>query len=111
MQVSDLARYVGQSVEAQLPQRDERAVCTEKEETQTGAVHCQLFDIGLLKGQVPQDDGYLQNALTLHIRDAHIPLWVKQHRLHGILLHAIWRKQNTRKALVGLNSVSSDGEA
>lgn len=89
---SDLACHVGQRVEAQLPQRDERAVCTEEEEAQTCAVRCQLFDIGLLKGQVPQDDGYLQYTLTLHVRDAHIPLRVKQHSLNSALLRAIWRE-------------------
>lgn len=89
---SDLARYIGQCVETQLPQRDEHAVCTEKEEAQTCTVHCQLFDIGLLEGQVPQDNGYLQYTLTLHVRDAHIPLRVKQRSLHSTLLRTIWRK-------------------
>lgn len=89
---SDLACYVGQSVEAQLPQRDESAVCTEEEETQTCAVHRQLLDVGLLEGQVPKDDGDLQDALPLHIRDAHVSVRVKQQSLHDSLLRAIWRE-------------------
>lgn len=95
---TDLSCYVGQGVEAQLPQRDERAVCAEKEEAQTRAVHRQLLDVGLLEGQVPQDDGYLQHALSLHVRRAHVPLWVKQRGLHGTLPRAIWRQENNRKA-------------
>lgn len=95
----DLARYAGQRVDAELAQRDERAVCTEEEEAQTRAVHRQMFDVGLLKSQVPQDDGHLQYTLTLHVSRAHVPLRVKQKSLHGTLLRAIWRKQKIRKAL------------
>lgn len=91
-EVSHLARHVGQRVEAQLPQREEHAMCTEQEEAQTRAVYRQLFDIGFLEGQVPQDDGYLQDALTLHVGDPHIPLRMEHHSLHSNLLRAIWRE-------------------
>lgn len=46
---------------------------TEQKEAQARSVGCQQLDVGLLKGEVSQDDGNLQDPLCLHVADTVIP--------------------------------------
>lgn len=45
----------------------------EQKEAQARSVGRQQLDVGLLEGEVPQDDGDLQHPLGLHVADAQVP--------------------------------------
>lgn len=51
---------------------------TEQKEAQARSVGRQQLDVGLLEGQVSQDDGDLQHPLGLHVADAVTPRRVEE---------------------------------
>lgn len=51
---------------------------TEQKEAQARSVGRQQLDVGLLEGQVSQDDGNLQHPLSLHVADTVIPRRVEE---------------------------------
>lgn len=51
---------------------------TEQKEAQARSVGRQQLDVGLLEGQVSQDDGNLQHPLRLHVADAVVPRRVEE---------------------------------
>lgn len=51
---------------------------TEQKEAQARSVGRQQLDVGLLEGQVSQDDGNLQYPLRLHVADTMIPWRVEE---------------------------------
>lgn len=51
---------------------------TEQKEAQARSVGRQQLDVGLLEGQVSQDNGNLQHPLGLHVTDTQIPRRVEE---------------------------------
>lgn len=51
---------------------------TEQKEAQARSVGRQQLDVGLLEGQVSQDDGNLQHPLCLHVADTGVPRRVEE---------------------------------
>lgn len=51
---------------------------TEQKEAQARSVGRQQLDVGLLEGQVSQDDGNLQHPLRLHVADTVVPRRVEE---------------------------------
>lgn len=51
---------------------------TEQKEAQARSVGRQQLDVGLLEGEVPQDNGNLQHPLGLHVFDPGIPRRVEE---------------------------------
>lgn len=50
----------------------------EQKEAQARSVGRQQLDVGLLEGEVSQDDGNLQHPLRLHVTDAVSPWGVEE---------------------------------
>lgn len=50
----------------------------EQKEAQARSVGRQQLDVGLLEGEVPQDDGDLQHPLGLHVTGAWVPRRVEE---------------------------------
>lgn len=68
-----LSGHVAQRVQSQLSERDEVTVGTEQKEAQARSVGRQQLDVGLLEGEVSQDDGDLQHSLGLRVAGAWVP--------------------------------------
>lgn len=66
---------------------------TEQKEAQARSVGRQQLDVGLLEGEVPQDDGNLQHPLGLHVFDAGIPRRVKEAVLALLAQRTVCRSQ------------------
>lgn len=66
---------------------------TEQKEAQARSVGRQQLDVGLLEGEVPQDDGNLQHPLGLHVFDAGIPRRVKEAVLALLARRTVCRRK------------------
>ena len=51
---------------------------TEQKEAQARSVGRQQLDVGLLEGEVSQDNGNLQHPLGLLVTDTRVPRWVEE---------------------------------
>lgn len=97
---TDLRGHVAQRVQAELPQRDEVTVGAEQKEAQARSVGRQQLDVGLLEGEVPQDDGDLQHPLGLHVFDAGIPRRVEEAVLALLAQRTVCGRQGERVSRV-----------
>lgn len=68
----------------------------EQKEAQARSVGRQQLDVGLLEGQVSQDDGNLQHPLRLHVADAVVPRRVEE-AVPALLAGRTICKENSEK--------------
>lgn len=74
---------------------------TEQKEAQARSVGRQQLDVGLLEGEVPQDDGNLQHPLGLHVFDPGIPRRVEEAVLALLAQRTVCKGQHQRQVREG----------
>lgn len=71
---------------------------TEQKEAQARSVGRQQLDVGLLEGEVSQDNGNLQHPLGLHVTDTRVP-WRVEEALPALLTRRTICKENRAGAI------------